>query len=59
MAVVLERVLPAALRSRGVEDPEALCRELARGLAALPDAPSADTPEAIFRRLAGGHASGA
>jgi hypothetical protein len=53
MAVVLERLLPDALRSRGVEEPEALCRELAGGLAALPAAAGADTPEAIFRRLAG------
>jgi hypothetical protein len=53
MAVVLERLLPGALRSRGVAEPEAICRELARGLSALPSAPSADTPDAIFRRLAG------
>jgi hypothetical protein len=43
-----------------VEDAEAICQELARGLAALPAAPSAETPEAIFARLAGeGQASGA
>jgi hypothetical protein len=53
MAVVLQRILPGALRSRGVEAPEALCEELARGLAGLQSAPQLDSPDAIFRRLAG------
>lgn len=53
MAVVLKSVLPGALRSRGVEAPEALCAELARGLAAMPRSERTDTPDAIFRRLAG------
>lgn len=53
MAVVVQRLLPAALRSRGVEDPEALCAQLARSVAALRVAPSADAPDAVFRRLGG------
>jgi hypothetical protein len=53
MAVVLRRVLPDALRARGVENPEAVCQALAGGLDALPAAPAGDTPEAIFGRLAG------
>ena len=53
MAVVLKRILPAALRSRGVEAHESICEEISRGLAALKLAPVADTPDAIFRRLGG------
>jgi hypothetical protein len=53
MAVVLKSVLPAALRSRGVEAPEPLCAELARGLAAMPRSDRSDSPDAIFRRLGG------
>jgi len=53
MAVVLRRLLPGALRSRGVEAPEALCEDLARGLSAVHLAPQADSPDAVFRRLGG------
>jgi hypothetical protein len=53
MRVVLERLLPAALRARGVEASEEICQQLAGGLATLPAAPAGDTPEAIFRRLGG------
>lgn len=53
MVVVLRRLLPAALRSRGVEAPDSLCEELARGLSAIQPAPRADSPDAVFRRLGG------
>jgi len=53
IAVVLRRVLVGALQSRGVADAEALCEQLARGLGQLAAAPRTDTPDAIFRRLAG------
>lgn len=53
MVVVLDRILPEALRSRGIESPDLLCAELARGLSGLTVAPAADTPDAIFRRLGG------
>jgi hypothetical protein len=56
MEVVLERVLPEELRARGVERPDEVSRSVARALlAAHPRADGpADTPEAIFRRLARG-----
>jgi rhamnose utilization protein RhaD (predicted bifunctional aldolase and dehydrogenase) len=56
MSVVLERVLPGEMRSRGVLRPDEVCRTVARALrVAHPDAGAAgDTPEAIFRRLARG-----
>lgn len=53
MQVVLERVLPAALASRGVENGDALCNEIRIGAARLKDAQAKDTPEAIFGRLGG------
>jgi len=55
MSVVLERVLPDEMRSRGVARSEELCRAIASALrGSTPDerAPS-ESPEAIFRRLAG------
>ena len=53
MAVVLRRILPGALRSRGVESADELCADLARGLANVATAPQQDTPDAIFQRLGG------
>jgi hypothetical protein len=55
MAVVLERVLPEELTSRGVARAEDFCRAIASALrASEPDGASPDSPEAIFRRIAGG-----
>jgi hypothetical protein len=56
MRVVLERVLPEEIRSRGVAASEEICRAIAAALRGLhPDeADVSETPEAIFRRLAGG-----
>lgn len=53
MAVVLRRVLPAALRSRGVENAEAVCEALALSVARLESSAQPDSPDAVFRRLAG------
>ncbi len=55
MAVVLEQVLPGEMRSRGVAGSADLCRAIASALrASHPDGAGADSPEAIFRRLAAG-----
>src|SRR5262245_8973260 len=56
MGVVLERVLPEETRARGVARSEELCRAVAAALhAAHPDETTpTESPEAIFRRLAGG-----
>lgn len=52
MDVVLARVLPAALASRGIEGGEALCGTIRAGAARLADAgPAQETPETIFGRL--------
>lgn len=54
MRVVVERTLADELRTRGVDDPERVCRDLLAGLANLSssDAPP-DSPEEVFRRLGG------
>jgi hypothetical protein len=55
MAVVVEKILPGELGSRGVESPEAVCAELRASLATLPleATEEPEAPEAIFARLAG------
>lgn len=53
MAVVLRRVLPAALRSRGIENAETVCEALAVSVSRLTTPDSPDSPDAVFRRLAG------
>lgn len=56
MGVVLERVMPGELRSRAVEDAQAICAALSQALAGLEPSPShkqSASPEEIFRRLAG------
>lgn len=54
MQVVLERLLPAALTSRGIEGSADLCAAIRAGAARLQDAGTgAETPEAIFGRLGG------
>ncbi len=57
IAVVIEKLLPGELRSRGIEDPEATCEALRAHLAEFvpaADAHLADTPEDVFQRLGGG-----
>jgi len=56
LRVVVQKILPRELRNRGVQNEAALCDRLVSGLQVLerqPGAPSADTPDAIFRRLGG------
>ena len=55
MRVVLDRVMPAELRTRGVADPDRICEALSadlRGLGPEAEQPATESPEAIFRRLA-------
>jgi len=53
MSVVVERILPAELQSRGIGDSDSICRDLVRSLASLPSDGAADTPESVFGRLGG------
>lgn len=54
MTVILGRVLPCELESRGVDEGTQVCRTLASGLsgARLDDGRN-DSPEEVFRRLGG------
>lgn len=55
--VLLERVLPGELTSRGIEEADGLCTALMsglRGLGAGADRPGPEAPEEVFRRLGGG-----
>jgi hypothetical protein len=57
MVATLEKVMPNEMRVRGVEEPEKVCRTIVTALeAAHPSsaATNAESPEAIFRRLAQG-----
>ena len=54
MSVVAEKVLPAELNSRGIEDAEGICAAIKRGLDSLDSGAGADTPDAVFKRLGGG-----
>jgi hypothetical protein len=53
MAVVVEKLLSAELESRGVSQAASVCAELLVTLRAMKGAGSGDTPDAVFRRLAG------
>ncbi len=54
MIVVIDQVLPRELRVRGVENPEAVCGEIAqavKGLEIEGGESSGSSPEDVFRRL--------
>ena len=53
MSVVVEKVLPAELHSRGVASPESVCSELRASLATLPREQAGETPDSVFERLGG------
>ena len=56
MAVVLTRVLPGELTTRGVDDPEFVCEGILQALESskLGGASDDRSPEAIFKRIGGG-----
>jgi len=53
MKVVVDKILPDELRSRGIDDVDGTCRSLQSGLARLDVEASAETPDAVFQRLGG------
>ena len=53
MGVVLDKVLPSELVARGIEGGEAMCVEIASGLAGMDSFAEAETPDAVFKRLGG------
>jgi len=57
MGVMLQKVMPDEMRSRGVEHPEPICEAIMTALKSSRTAsgpPEVESPEAIFRRLADG-----
>jgi hypothetical protein len=57
MVVMLEKVMPNEMRSRGVDDPDGVCNGIATALkdaGVESSAADGESPEAIFRRLAQG-----
>lgn len=53
LAVVVEKILPGELKTRGIDNAEAVCGGLARSLKAMPDEQVGESPEAVFKRLGG------
>jgi len=53
MAVVLQRILPGELTSRGVESVEEVCQGILAGLREVASGPLSETPDAVFKRLGG------
>jgi hypothetical protein len=56
MAVVLERVMPKELASRGIDDAESVCENLSTTLREFKEAVEEHgnaSPESVFARLAG------
>jgi hypothetical protein len=54
MQVVVERILPKELLARGVSDADGLCARLKEGLGAVQAGATAESPDVVFQRLAGG-----
>jgi len=53
MAVVVQKILPTELGSRGIDGVEELCQSIQAGLRNIANAPAAETPDAVFKRLGG------
>jgi hypothetical protein len=53
MGVVLERLLPTELATRGVDGGDALCAKIRSGLSGVAAGAQMDTPDAVFQRLGG------
>ena len=53
MKVVIEKVLPSELISRGVEGAEKVCEQMAARVSSIEAGGVTESPEEIFRRLGG------
>jgi len=53
LAVVAEKILPEELRTRGIDDADSICGQLATVLKSMPDEATGESPEAVFKRLGG------
>jgi hypothetical protein len=53
MAVVVKKILPAELGSRGIDGAEEVCASILAGLSGVARGPESETPDAVFKRLGG------
>ena len=53
MTVVIQKILPAELASRGVETAQEVCQRILAGLRSVAAGPVSETPDAVFKRLGG------
>ena len=53
MAVVLTKLLPGELETRGIDAASALCRTLAEEVRRIAGSDGPETPDAVFQRLGG------
>ena len=53
MAVVVQKILPTELASRGIDTVEEVCQAILGGLRGVSAGPVAETPDAVFKRLGG------
>lgn len=53
MAVVLQKILPSELTSRGVDAVDELCQSILSGLRSVAVGRVSETPDAVFKRLGG------
>jgi len=53
LAVVVQKILPQELQSRGVDAVEEVCQRILGGLREVAAGPISDTPDAVFKRLGG------
>ncbi len=53
MTVVVQKILPAELVSRGIDTVEEICQSILGGLRSVATGPVSETPDAVFRRLGG------
>jgi len=53
LVVVVQKVLPNELRTRGIDDADSVCQQLTTVLKAMPDEVAGESPEAVFKRLGG------
>ena len=53
MAVVVQKILPTELSSRGIDGVDELCQAILTGLREVANGPASETPDAVFKRLGG------
>jgi hypothetical protein len=53
MAVIVQKMLPTELGSRGIDGAEEVCQAILAGLSKVERGPVSETPDAVFKRLGG------